>query len=73
MTQIMRTDPAQSVFLENHLKATADILRNNQAAQRIYAYVLRIFLVISAERPKDDGSFEIVFGHRRHRASIIAG
>ena len=54
----------------NHPFKVIDDEKMQETVDSIKEYGVLVPVLV---RPKDDGSFEIVSGHRRHRASILAG
>jgi len=56
-------------FLNHPFKVTDDE-KMQETVDSIKEYGVLVPVLV---RPKDDGNYEIVSGHRRHRASILAG
>lgn len=56
-------------FLNHPFKVTDD-QKMQETVDSIKEYGVLVPVLV---RPKDDGNYEIVSGHRRHRASILAG
>lgn len=54
----------------NHPFKVVDDEKMQETVDSIKEYGVLVPVLV---RPKDDGNFEIVSGHRRHRASILAG
>lgn len=54
----------------NHPFKVIDDEKMQETVDSIKEYGVLVPVLV---RPKDDGNFEIVSGHRRHRASILAG